>query len=96
MSAWFGLIGGVCMVVSGIVVLMRRRVGPPGTRENGAGLVLIGLGVSLGALRAATGWSGTTAHATTTVSLALLILGVKLAFRALRTGRATCRSTGSA
>jgi hypothetical protein len=95
-SAWFGLVGGVCMVVSGIVVLMRRQVKPPGNRENGAGLVLIGLGVSLGALRAATGWSGTTANATTTASLVCLVLGLVLGFRVVWIARAARRSTGSA
>ncbi len=96
MWAWFALVGVCVTIASGISFLLRARTGPPGARETGAGIILIGLGAGLGALRTAEGWTGAAREATAIVGLLLILPGVLLTSRAAWKARGTRRSTRSA
>ncbi len=81
---------GVCVTLaSGVSSLLRARTGPPGARETGAGVILIGRGAGLGALRTAEGWTGAAREATASVGLLLILPGMltSWAARKARGGR---------
>ena len=96
MSAWFAVMGACCLIASGIAFVVRGRVGLPGTREMGAGLLLVGLGIGLGSLRVAEGWTGTTQHAIGLVSLVCVVPGMAVTSWATWLSRAARRSSTSA
>ena len=96
MWTWSALVGVCIMIVSGISILLRARTGPPGSQENGAGFILMGLGMGLNTLRTAAGWTGAAREATAIVGLLLIMTGAALIFRAAWKARVARRSTRSA